>query len=580
MSRNIKALDAWVERPVALEHAERIQHHARRFQEKDAPVVLRRYEQRRGHMSKAEMDRHAFHVAAWLVALSPDAALRTHGGLSVVSLLSQYLESLQDGRLGDRLAGMLPLVIRHVESSLGDDPQKQQLLMQIGQHMPRAAKVMRLDSHVPCNGERVCRQDCLEDNPQGGKVQRLVSRDIDIPTVVNETRSESLLNAVPPVDGCAELQPQSKAVRLMQKSIQTWKNTPLESRESYVELLEQAVEDADSANLPQILRRAVAALSPPRGKAEGESQGIDLLQTELSACRDLQARLRKIVLWCLDQLDLTDPLLAPSLDCLQAHLQKFQELLESNRLVACKKHWLRLQARCQPHLPCAANFDCKAQADSTSARDRQRDMKACEHGSKKRNRRICACPHGKEKQSCEQCHACPHGRLKHKCPLCTACPHCKLKHNCTQCVACPHGMIKHSCKQCKACPHGKVKRNCAQCNPCQHGNLKRNCEQCHACAHGKAKHLCVHCSRSACPHGRLKQSCVQCSACPHGKLRGNCKQCNSCQHGKVKHHCPQCSACPHGKLKYDCIKCSACPHGILRRKAKKNCRDCAQARKG
>ena len=51
--------DELVEKPAPWR--ERAQYHAKRFQEKDAKVVLRRYEQKR-IMSRPQLDKHAFHV--------------------------------------------------------------------------------------------------------------------------------------------------------------------------------------------------------------------------------------------------------------------------------------------------------------------------------------------------------------------------------------------------------------------------------------------------------------------------------------------------------------------------------------
>ena len=46
---------------------ERVRYHARRFQEKQAEAVLHRYDLRRQHMDRAELEKHAFHVACWVV---------------------------------------------------------------------------------------------------------------------------------------------------------------------------------------------------------------------------------------------------------------------------------------------------------------------------------------------------------------------------------------------------------------------------------------------------------------------------------------------------------------------------------
>ncbi|CAJ1360490.1 unnamed protein product [Effrenium voratum] len=406
---------------------ERVQYHARRFREKQAEVVLQRYETQRGEMSKAQLEKHALHVASWLLTLPAEETTREHNGLSVVGVLLRYLESLEnqpDGQpLCERLVRILTAVSQYAGRFLGEGP--------------AAAEGCSL-----------------------GREPRTSDRE----------------------------QLEAKAVRLMQGAIQTWKNSEPTSRETYVKDLELEVEEsADPATLRRILRRAVAALSSPRCQGHGMPQ-CSPSQSELPACPDLQVRLRKIVLCCLDVMDLTDSLVQPSLQCLQIHLQKFQELLESASSVASKKQWLRLQAKCvggNPQEVCAelpvamsrkghSNLMCAAVSKGGKSQKRRR----CEHGEL-RYCRICAgCPHGKVKQCCEKCKPCPHGKLRQNCHRCCPCPHGKVRRSCVHCCGCPHGKRKHDCRKCSSCQHGKAKRSCILCSACAHGKLRRKCRQC------------------------------------------------------------------------------------------------------
>ena len=297
---------------------------------------------------------------------------------------------------------------------------------------------------------------------------------------------------------------EAKAVLLMQRAIQRWKNREPGARESYVRKLEQELEESDDpAALQKILRRAVAALSPPRCK--GETAPSSSSHSELSVCADLQARLRKLVLRCLDNLDVADASVVPALQCLQAHLQKFEELLASESLVASQRHWLRLQAKCAGfRMTAVAGSSSMSQAASTGQCLDATDVKRSTSGKIKR---------------------CEHGELRWYCRFCTGCPHGKARQNCTQCRPCPHGKIMRNCVQCRGCPHGKLKQNCSLC--------------------------------SACAHGKLRQNCPECSGCPHGNMKRNCLHCHGCLHGKRKRHCSLCSGCPHGNVKYDCAKCNA-----------------------
>ncbi|CAJ1327756.1 unnamed protein product [Effrenium voratum] len=100
---------------------------------------------------------------------------------------------------------------------------------------------------------------------------------------------------------------EAKSVRLMQRAAQRWQNS--DSQETYVNVLEQELAESEGPATPRRIRRsAVAALSPLcKGNGMLASRG-----GELPAFNDLQARLRSLVLACLDGLDLTDSPLGTS----------------------------------------------------------------------------------------------------------------------------------------------------------------------------------------------------------------------------------------------------------------------------
>ena len=183
---------------------ERVRNHARRFQEKQAEVVLRRYEMKRQQMDRAVLEKHAFHVACWAVALSKEATL-SHNGLSVASVLSGYLEVLHDGQpLCTHLTAILELVRRTCSTGVGS----------------MGALFGQIDELLPPT-------DLAPASESGAMTQ------------------------------------EAKAVLLMQRAIQRWKNKEPGARESYVRKLEQELEESDDpAALQKILRLAVAALSP------------------------------------------------------------------------------------------------------------------------------------------------------------------------------------------------------------------------------------------------------------------------------------------------------------------------------
>ncbi|CAJ1370126.1 unnamed protein product [Effrenium voratum] len=428
-----------------------------------------------------------------------------------------------------------------------------------------------------------------------------------------------------PVDACSE-----KAVRLMQKASQTWQNHPSECREAYVESLEQEMQEADgaenSAKLRMVLRRAVAALSPPRrlgDGCEGKMPASTAPNDQATLATNLQSRLRKIVLRCLDRVDLADLRLAPVQQCLQARLQTFQELVTGESRIACKKQWARLQCPevyvdsleqemqevdgaknwaklrmvlrravaalspprrlgdgCEGKMPAStAPNDQATLATNLQSRLRKIVLRCLDRVDladlrlapvqqclQARLQTFQELVTGESRIACKKQWARLQARFASTVPTEAA----ASLSACAKGAEDGAGIVEPESSA--SCPHGKLRRSCSQCAGCPHGKWAYNCPQCSVCPHGKVKRNCVQCS--ACPHDRLKQNCLECSACPHGKVRRHCLQCTGCPHGKVKIRCLQCSPCPHGKIKRNCVQCSPCPHGKLKR----SCRMCAEAR--
>ena len=248
-----------------------------------------------------------------------------------------------------------------------------------------------------------------------------------------------------------------------------WGTTP---EAAYVASLEEAMRAADggdSKKLRWIFRRAVAALSPPRLTSAAENSAVEVLPGTKA---DVQRRLRKVVLWCLEHLDLMDPRIKPALQLLECLLEKFQELV-SEGTVGGRRHWLRLQMKFGGSAVPAADPEAK-----TEGYGRKRVL----------------CQHNLRKDRCRSCQPCPHGNARFHCIHCSGCSHGHFKRNCAACNGCPHGKYTVSrCAICNPCPHGKVKRSCPQCSSCEHGKLRSNCRVCNACPHGRLKSYCKDC---------------------------------------------------------------------------------------
>ena len=236
----------------------------------------------------------------------------------------------------------------------------------------------------------------------------------------------------------------TKAVQLMNKAIHIWRNTTTEiGQEEYIVALEESLDEAgaDCSKLRSIFRRAVAALSPPcfRGDINSEDNSSSVQTTGTK--RDAQRRLRKILLRCLDQLDLADSKVQPALERLKNLLSQFQELKTEGRKIGGEKHWLELELKC--------GLD-DGKSGSLLKRVRKNIRYHCKHSRRRDNCRICTpCPHGKLRTRCIKCNPCPHGRIKRNCSDCTGCPHGNARRMCILCNACVHGRDKYKCKQCR-----------------------------------------------------------------------------------------------------------------------------------
>ena len=163
---------------------------------------------------------------------------------------------------------------------------------------------------------------------------------------------------------------------------------------------------SDSTRLRWIFRRAVAALSPPRLTRAETLEATEAVSTEGAA--DVQRRLRKVVLWCLEHLELTDPRIKPALQLLECLLEKFQEVSEEGT-VGGQRHWLRLQRKL-----------------GGSAVPAVWDEEKIEGNGRKR----VLCQHNLRKDRCRDCQPCPHGNARFHCIHCSGCPHGHFKRNC------------------------------------------------------------------------------------------------------------------------------------------------------
>ncbi|CAK9067639.1 unnamed protein product [Durusdinium trenchii] len=363
---------------------ERLSYHVRRFQGKQPRNVLKRYEQRLHVALKSdELQKYAFHVAAWVAELPAEQMCLQYDGLSAVSLLQQYVRSFKQAK---PLCEHLTKVLTRVSERLNTDSE-------LG--MQWAGLLQDLQHFVP---EAISAKS-------------------------------------------------TKAARLMNKALLVWRNTTCETdQEAYVSSLEQSlgvVETGDLCQIRSIFRRAVAALSPPHCTSPvAEKTSGSLLQLKWTL-PDLQSRLREVVLRCLDHLDLADCKVEPALQFLKALVARFQELdaQDGDIKIGCKHHWRLLEEKCglanhKATLASQAGNRKEAfkRCEHGARPDKCRICRPCPHGKVKNFCEKCfPCPHGKVKWNCAECYGCIHGRGKYHCRVCNACVHGRNKYKCKVC---------------------------------------------------------------------------------------------------------------------------------------------------
>lgn len=204
-------------------NSKRIQYHVAKFQSKQAVRVLQRYSRAlHQELTNGCLQRYATHIAAWVASLKWDASVQSH--LLAMELLRLYLQQLEA-----KTTSLCPCLLSGLKF--------------IWQKRP------------PCLDDPWAR---LEDFMPATVLAECVA-----------------LSARP-----------QKAVCLLQKAIQIWRNEDDSQRALYVESLESElseVQDAsgdivDAKHFRSIFRRAVAALSQPRlllHKRKGDELELD-----------------------------------------------------------------------------------------------------------------------------------------------------------------------------------------------------------------------------------------------------------------------------------------------------------------
>ena len=127
---------------------ERLLYHVRRLEGKRPQNVFKRYEQRLHVAMKAdELQKNAFHVAAWVAELPAEQMSLQYDGLSAVSLLQRYLLRLKQMQpLCDHLMKVLTRIWERINASSDLEEQWPGLLENLQHFVPagKAAKAAKL----------------------------------------------------------------------------------------------------------------------------------------------------------------------------------------------------------------------------------------------------------------------------------------------------------------------------------------------------------------------------------------------------------------------------------------------------
>ena len=119
---------------------ERLSYHVRRFQGKQPRNVLKRYEQRLHVALKSdELQKYAFHVAAWVAELPAEQMYLQYDGLFAVSLLQQYVRSFKQAKpLCEHLTKVLTRVSERLNTDSELEMQWPGLLQDLKHFVPEA----------------------------------------------------------------------------------------------------------------------------------------------------------------------------------------------------------------------------------------------------------------------------------------------------------------------------------------------------------------------------------------------------------------------------------------------------------
>ena len=353
---------------------ERLRYHAQRFQGKPPQDVLKRYEQSL-HMSlkSDELQKHAFHVAAWVAELPAEQMASQYNGLSAVVLLQNFLRVLKDAEsICDHLVRVLTKVWERIQSHSDLELQWPGLLKELGHVVPdKAAKAAKLmNKAILVWRNTTC--ETKQEEYVASLERSLHDADDDLCRIRFIFRRA--VAALSPPHGANQFgtfagSPQPRGGK---RDFQVRLRTIVLRCLNYLELDDSKVQPALQF-LKSLLRQEFDSADRSR-KVACEKQWR-LLRVKCGLSSDVGAEVD----------------VAPA----------------SKRRVLC------------PH---------------SKRRDMCRICTPCPHGKLKSYCEKCKpCPHGKYKRNCRKCSSCEHGKTHRNCPFCAGCVHGRNKYKCKIC---------------------------------------------------------------------------------------------------------------------------------------------------
>lgn len=387
------AVDDWRTHP-------RLQRHVRSFQNHDAGSVLRRYARLSTTVSNKTLLRMMCHAGAWTALLPGDDAVRAVGEdcLSPALLLAQLLrlrmtriaDHPRRGRLTPWLRGILKLVAQRVreamsasgdvESGTRDARTRQQHWRELWVCLPQKTRQHQSRHPIPSSTQEIA-QTHSSVASGGDDIEAMTAEgESDVlggwARLPEETRAEVPAGEITSLLASAEdarsleLDAGRKARRsllLLSKEVSRWVVCSPAERDDRLSRMQATLDDAecksDWCKLVSTLRKAAAALAPPRRRSElrncqgaVDASAFSSFEGALAHQRSHQRYVQRLVIKALQALRgfEYDERVGSIADYIRSVIARFEERVGEPLERAAGKQWAALSAEVSSYCALAA----------------------------------------------------------------------------------------------------------------------------------------------------------------------------------------------------------------------------------